>query len=381
MSEQNKNSFHSMPLPSKKELADAESYSPRWGRKIIKAIGVVVCAITVIAPIAKQADTLATGIIWQEDDLEVNYVDAVQGTPAEYKKEAYIAFPGVGQKDTKNAATEHFRATDGVIPVAYVSLSNQGFTIPELAHAVDDLIDEKDLEKINIIGVSAGTQLALQTITYIEEHPDEFIDSPGEDPLPEVGYFLANSSPYDVASAYKGPIIEPTMSLLEKTNYRSGITEKFIYSLLDGPGDINKFLDIFGKPVNVDYVIDSIQQTFNGTAPLMVQDHLVVLNESDAEKEKSAWKKVLKPTTKFLYFYPSKGKDMVIDNEKAYIQFSETLQELNVTSEYVPVDSKEHADTVQAAVAFGHWLIQLQKPASSTTYNPYPEESKTTATS
>jgi hypothetical protein len=389
MSEQNKNTFtdswpKEMPLAPPLNDVDIRGASAerrqRLVEKVAKGIGIVVCTAVVIAPVTKKIDTIIASTLWPNDAMEVQYVPTVEGSEAEHKKEAYIAFPGVGQKDTKNAAAEHYNAIDHELPTAYVSLPNQGFTIAELAHEVDDLIDEKGLEKINIIGVSAGTQLALQTISYIEEHPDEFIDTPGEDPLPEVGYFLANSSPYDVMSAYKGPIIEPTMNIINTTNYRSGVADKFIYSLIDGPGDVNRLLENLHGTVNISYFVDSVEQTFNSTAPLMVQDHLIVLNETDAEKEKNAWKKVLTPTTKFLYFYPSKGQDLIVDNQKAYRQFSETLQALDVSTEYVPVDSTEHANTVSAAAAFKDWLLALVQKSSSNNYNPYPEESKGTIT-
>jgi pimeloyl-ACP methyl ester carboxylesterase len=374
-----------MPLAPPLNDADIRgTVSERSGRlftRVAKGVGVVVCTTAIVAPLAKQLDTIVFGSIWPNDKMEVQYVPSVEGTVAEYKKEAYIAFPGVGQKDTKNAATEHFNAINHTLPTAYVSLPNQGFTIQELAHEVDSLIDENNLDKVNIIGVSAGTQLALQTITYIEEHPEEFIEEPDEEPLPEIGYFLANSSPYDEMSAYKGPIIQPTMNMLDATNYRAGIAEKFVYSLVDGPGDINNLLPNSLHPINISYVFDSITQTFNATASTMVQDHLTVLNEIDAEEQKNTWKKVLTPTTKFLYFYPSKGQDLVVDNEKAYRQFSETLQKLDVSTEYVPIESTEHADTVQAAVAFGNWLIQLQQPVVEESYNPYPKESNKPITS
>jgi hypothetical protein len=150
--------------------------------------------------------------------------------------------------------------------------------------------------------------------------------------------------------------------------------------LLDGPGDVNKILHTLTGNVNARYIFDSIEQTFNNTAPRMVQDHLQVLHDTNAEKEKAAWKKVLTPTTRFLYFYPSKGKDVVVDNENSYRQFSETLQELDVSTEYVPTESGEHADTVQAAVAFGNWVISLQETTGGAN-NPYPDETARPSTS
>ena len=89
---------------------------------------------------------------------------------------------------------------------------------------------------------------------------------------------------------------------------------------------------------------------------------------------------MLTPTTKFLYFYPSKGQDLIVDNQKAYRQFSETLQALDVSTEYVPVDSTEHANTVSAAAAFKEWLLALLYKTTGSDYNPYPEESKGTIT-
>lgn len=285
----------------------------------------------------------------------------------------YIAFPGAGQQSSKNAATELFNAGQGKFKVAYVTLPNQGFNIEQLAQKTEELIAETEPKELGIEGVSMGTKLGFATLSAVQDNanrtyyrkviddlPLDFTNI--ERKLPEVSYFLALSSPSDLDTAKQGELIQSVASFLETFNIPAGMRLKFVYCMLNSQADVYDTLNIRNPIAWSTHIWDSIQETWNDTPPAMVRDQLLILVSGTNQTE---LKKVVSPgITQFIYYYPGKGDDSVIDDSQAYHQLAVALEKLEVTTAYEPTDSTEHADTVAAATAFGQ-LFKSEQTALS----------------
>lgn len=341
--------------------------------KIGRLLGsVTIAGLLSMQPIS-DIDNTITNIKYPASSMEVSLVDGAKDMPDGGLM--YIAFPGAGQQSSKNAATELFNAADGKFKVAYVALPNQGFTIEQLAQKTEKLLAETQPDELGVEGVSMGTKLGLATLSTVQDNASESyyraIDGAQSDivqgnrKLPNVSYFLALGSPYDLGSANQGELVQGAVGLMEQFHIQPGLRLKFIYSMLNSEADVDNALNIFNRTQWINHVVDSLKETFNDTPPAMVKDQLEILATGTNEGELS---KVLSPDiTQFIYYYPGNGSDAVVNNNQAYRQFAVALQKLYVTTEYTPTNSTEHADTVAAADAFGAYIRGQQESLEQAT--------------
>lgn len=331
--------------------------------KVWSRVGAAAIALLGVSQPINAIDGIVTSIKYPDTQLEVALVDGAKDMPDGGLM--YIAFPGAGQKSSKNAATELFNAGQGQFKVAYVTLPNQGFTIDQLAQKTESLIAETEPNELGVEGVSMGTKLGFATLSAVQDNANrtyyrKVIDdlpldfSNIERKLPEVSYFLALSSPNDLDTAKQGELVQGVSGVLKIFDIQPGMRVKFVYCMLNSQEDVYDTLNIRNPKAWATHIWDSLAETWNDTPPAMVRDQLLILASGTNQAELN---KVVSPgITQFIYYYPGNGTDKVVDNNQAYRQFVVALEKLEVKTAYEPTDSTEHADTVAAANAFGQHI-------------------------
>ncbi len=366
MSEQNKQSyaFDFPPMPALSATESAEVKKERkWPRRLAKSICAVAIGLAVIAPQVHKVDTIVSAERYQQDEVEILLAAGAETLPKGGTE--WLVFGGYGQKYSTNAAQELFNALGSKEVVASVKYPNQGFTIDELATYVHAYMKQRGMSKLNVAGVSLGTPTALMTLGYIQEHANnplaqyqDIAFSPrglALRKLPEIGYFIAYSSPADVQDASQGYIAQTIVSRIKGTGYAPGMIDKLIVSGFDGEGDGLKSINILNPAEWLKQQHNNLEETFNDTPTLMVLSQMEIAAEFNVDEQWEKWRLVLSPDSYFGYFYPSKA-DPTVNDAGAYRKYEVALKHLDVPTAYVPTGEPGHANTVATASAASKWI-------------------------
>lgn len=313
-------------------------------RDLLKRLAYTAVGVAVVGPCVQRIDSIATHERWPDDDFMI--IPSEGSETLANGGEEWLVFGGFGQKYSVNAAQELFSAIGQRQVVASIMYPNQGFTIEELGACIEEYVQARHMSTLNIVGVSMGLPTALMALTTLRA---------GAKPtsLPKINYLAAYSSPADVRDAIDGDLAQLVSDLGKYTDHMPVIPPKFIYSLLDGDGDVQRFLNIQDNAQWVQHIRDSIKQTMNDCSPELALSQIKIISAFNVEEQWQSLRNIVSPgNTKFIYCAPSGGDDTV-DNTNAANKYRDALTRLSVPTTVLDTGLSGHANTVASAQVLG----------------------------
>ncbi len=350
------------PPPPIEEVETARTeYRTMLRRRFLGNVGKVLGGMVVASGIVKHGFDVLTEELWQPEDARID--PAVGAENFEPGGERWLVFGGFGQQHSHNAANELFNAMGKTQPVDSISYPSHDFDADTLSPVIRRYITAHKISKLNIVGVSMGLPIALMSLRSIEQQKVRAAKSERSIAgllLPDIGYMAGYSSPADMTDAFaaQGELTNLVETFAKKINYEPGACGKFIYSLVDGPGDTEKLEDISNIPQWERHLYDSFNETTNGCPPAMAWAQLVnFLQPFNFESQSSDYQTILGPNLQFIYVSPT-NSDNIVDDSNAIQRYKGGLKTLGINRVHqLSSGDVGHANTIASAIAMGKYLL------------------------
>lgn len=345
------------PVPAA-EMATATAGFSR--REFLKKTGRVAAGAalygTGAVSVAGKISSIYTKARWPDSDPLITLAEGAE-TLARGGEE-YIVFMGYGQRDGRDAANELFAALGGKKVVASMRYPSQSFTCEDLAPDVAQHIRQRRIAKLNLVGVSMGTVIGLDTMRDVmlqdKRKPGRNLTATNgaQGTLPSIDYMIAYSSPSDMQDAFQGELADVIISISDRLHYSGEAAGKLLYDVADQFKNRPLYMD--GLDGVAKMVVNCLLEVNNDCPPAMALSQLRILRPFNVLQQAENYRIVVNPDTQLVYVAPN--SDDIVNDDRAARNYSLGFHEINVAKVTVlSSGDTNHANTKDSANVFGQW--------------------------
>jgi hypothetical protein len=293
------------------------------------------------------SDDVANELLWPRQEMKVSLVPGSEHLPK--GGEEWVVFGGLGQSDSRSAAQEFFAAQGRNQVVSSVQYDTDGIDAHSVATVLARHIKERDIKRLSIVGVSMGTPTFMLAWSELQRQTVQGYEDVAQDT--KIQRLVAYSSPFDMQDAWQRELGH----LTAESGYRGGVIGKFLFSLVDGPGDLERTLPTNSASELWDHVKQSWSQTVNSCPPKLYVSQLRLLDSANLLSREHDYTSSFAAGAQFAYCEPTNADTVVYDNG-AIGKYFTLFKPLDVEQTVVPVPHGGHANTELSAIALKPWL-------------------------
>lgn len=357
--------FEPCPQINSSEVEGGAQLSRReFGKKLGMIVAGGMLVMSVGGKLAYEAQSFYSKERWQPNNPEILPAFGSEKIPPGGSE--YLLFLGYGQYDGRNASRELFEAMGQDKATWWMRCPSQGYSPQDLAPEILKYITQRNPSELNLVGVSMGTIVALESIRSAamlnnrNRGPNPGGTKPEPVVMPKINYLVAYSSPGDIEDAMQGELANLVVATADKIGYTGDYAGKFLYTMSDklAKGQV----DLSSSEGWVRSFVDSVVIANDNCPPKLCMSQLAILSRFNILSQAERYQDVLDPGLKFVYI--SAASDNIVrdaESDKAYVS---GLKSIGVTNFESLSTDQDHANTAASAEAFGRWVAER---ATSTT--------------
>ena len=348
--------------PACPPIAPAEQQTPErtfdrrsFGKIVISgAVTAVTYAVPTIA-VLKTVDDIYTKLRWPAGEPYISPADGAENIPP--GGDEHIVFMGYGQNDATNAANQLFNALGRTTSVSAMHYPNQGFTCRDLAPVIAQRIRERRPARLNIVGVSMGTDIGLESARLVvlqdKRRPGHTItkEDQKQERQSRINYLVAYSSPSKMEDAFQGEIADTIVAISDRLHYSGDAAGKLLYDMVDQHSNHPLYAE--GLSGIFKMARNCISEVNNDCSPEMALSQLKILMPFNFANQATQYSPVFDPFGHIIYIAPQ--VDSIVDGPRAARDYEDGSRRSHLGFTLLSSGNTNHANTADSALAYGHW--------------------------